>query len=89
MTTPESTEDQIRAKIVAHVTNLLDAHWSRIVEIRDEDATSEVAIGFVVHVDTKGKRPVVKTKVRYARTFTDEAEEALPDLEQEEFPLSN
>lgn len=82
----ESTEDAIRSKVTDHIRDLLDAHWHSIVEIRDLEE-GEVTIGFNVHVQASGLRPILKTKIRYARTFTDEAEEMLPDQNQNQLEI--
>lgn len=80
------TEGLIREKILAHISELLESHWGRIVEIRDQEE-SEVTIGLNVNVDASGKRPLIKTKIRYAKTFTDECEEMLKDPEQTELAM--
>lgn len=78
-----TTESSIRLAIIQHITELLDVHWSRIVDIRDQEE-SKVTLGLNVNVNAQGKRPVVKTKIRYAKTFTDECEEAISDQSQGE-----
>ena len=73
MPTELSTEAVIRARILAHVSDLLEAHWSQIVEIRDQEE-SVVTIGLNATVN--------------AKTFADECEELLKDANQPDLPMA-
>jgi hypothetical protein len=79
---PDALESQIIEKMVDQIRDLLNVHWPKIAELRDDDTESAISIGLATDVNCAGSSPVVKTKISYSQKFKDEIEERLDDQNQ-------
>ena len=78
MTTDRQTAEQEAA--VAHMRDLLEAHYREAEESADEDG--KFSIGFRVTVDRSYDPMKLKVTCRIAKTITDEVESTVADPQQ-------
>lgn len=75
----------IKAAILDAVSELYDEHTDQIRLIRERAEGKVITVNFANEIDCSESQPVVKTKIRFCETYTDERTNKLEDTDQGTF----
>lgn len=78
----------ILSEAILGCADLLTSHWERMRDIRSTADGSKLTTTLSIEVDDSGVRPKVKTKISYARKFSDDREIYVDDPSQTQMSFS-
>jgi len=78
-------DSTIKAAILDAVAELWDQHEEEIRRIREGSEDKTIVVNFANEIDCSETQAVVKTKLRFCETFTDERTNKLDDSKQGKF----